>query len=138
MDAKVTWKSGMTFEGTPSSGFSVVMGTSVESGGANDGIRPMEMILVGMGGCTAMDVVPILLKKRQEVHGLEIRLHGDRASEHPHVFTDITMEYIVTGHNVDPVAVARAIELSETKYCSVSAMLQKSVKVTTKYTVIEG
>jgi putative redox protein len=101
-------------------------------------MRPMEMVLVGMGGCTAMDVVPILQKKRQEVHGLEIRLHGERANEHPHVFTEITLEYIVTGHNVDPVAVARAIELSETKYCSVSAMLQKTANITTKYTVIEG
>jgi len=85
-----------------------------------------------------MDVIPILAKKRQEVTAFEIRVHGDRAQEHPHVYTDITLEYVVTGHHIDPAAVARAIELSETKYCSVSAMLQKAAKVTTKYTIIEA
>jgi len=138
MDAHVVWKSGMSFEGTPSSGFPVWMDTSEEYGGTNNGIRPMEMVLVGLGGCTAMDVVPILKKKRQDVTGFEIRVHGERAEEHPHVFTEITLEYVVTGHNIDPAAVERAIELSETKYCSVSAMLQKSVKIITKYTILEG
>jgi len=138
MDAKVVWKGNQSFEGTPGSGFPVWMDTSEEYGGLNNGIRPMEMILVGMGGCTAMDVVPILKKKKQDVKAFEIRLHGDRATEHPHVFTEITLEYVVTGHNIDPEAVRRAIELSETKYCSVSAMIQKSAKVTTRFTILEG
>lgn len=138
MDATVTWKDGLTFDGVANSGFHINMDTSVDSGGSNSAVRPMELVLIAMGGCTAMDVVPILQKKRQEVHAFEIRLHGNRAAEHPHVYTDITLEYVVTGHNVDPAAVERAIELSETKYCSVSAMLQKSTKVTTKYTIIEG
>lgn len=138
MDAKVTWKSGMTFEGIANSGFPVGMDTSVESGGSNSAARPMELVLIALGGCTAMDVVPILHKKKQEVHAFEIRIHGDRAPEHPHVYTDITLEYIVTGHNIDPAAVERAIELSETKYCSVNAMLEKSARVNTKYTIIEG
>jgi putative redox protein len=138
MDAKVTWKNGMVFDGVANSGFPVTMDTSVQSGGSGSGVSPMELVLIALGGCTSMDVVPILQKKRQEVHAFEIRVHGDRAQEHPHVYTDITLEYVVTGHNVDPAAVERAIELSETKYCSVSAMLQKSVRVTTKYTIIEG
>lgn len=138
MDAKVTWKNGLTFEGVANSGFPVTMDTSVDNGGSNSAVRPMELVLIALGGCTAMDVVPILQKKRQEVHAFEIRIHGDQAQEHPHVYTDITLEYVVTGHNVDPVAVERAIELSESKYCSVSGMLQKSVRVTTKYTIIEG
>ncbi len=138
MDAKVIWKGNMSFEGTPSSGFPIWMDTSTENGGLNNGIRPMEMVLVGLGGCTAMDVVSILKKKRQEVTAFEIRVHADRSQEHPKVFTDITLEYVVTGHNIEPVAVERAIELSETKYCSVSAMLGKSAKINTKYTIVEA
>lgn len=138
MDANVVWKNGMTFDGVAESGFHVNMDTSIESGGSNSGLRPMELLLIALGGCTSMDVVPIMKKKRQEVHGFEIKLHGDRAEEHPHVYTDITVEYIVTGHNIDPAAVARSIELSETKYCSVMAMLKKSANITTKYTIIEG
>ena len=138
MDATVTWKSGMNFDGVAESGFHVNMDTSVDNGGSDQGVRPMELVLIALGGCTSMDVISILAKKRQEVTAFEIRLHGDRAQEHPHVYTDITLEYVVTGHHVDPAAVARAIELSETKYCSVSAMLQKAAKVTTKYTIIEA
>jgi putative redox protein len=138
MDAKVTWAGGMTFDGVADSGFQVKMDTSVESGGSNSGVRPMELVLIALGGCTSMDVVPILKKKRQEVNAFEIRIHGDRAEEHPHVYTHITLEYVVTGHNIDQAAVERAIELSETKYCSVMAMLRKSTELTTRYTIIEG
>ncbi len=138
MDAKVTWKNGMSFTGVANSGFIVPMGTSVEHGGANDGSSPMELVLIALGGCTAFDVISILKKKQQDVTAFEIRVHGDRASEHPMVYTDITLEYVVTGHNVDPVAVDRAIELSEGKYCSVSAMLGKAANVTVKSTVLEA
>ena len=138
MDATVTWKDGMVFDGVANSGYHVTMDTNKEVGGSDSAVRPMELILIALGGCTAMDVVPILAKKRQEVTAFEIRIHGDRAQEHPHVYTEITLEYVVTGHNIDPAAVARAIELSETKYCSVSAMLQKAAKVNTKYTIIEA
>jgi putative redox protein len=98
----------------------------------------MEMILIALGGCTAFDVVSILQKKRQDVTDFEILVHGDRTEEHPKVYTDITLEYVVTGHGLDPEAVDRAVELSETKYCSVSAMLRKAANITIKTTVKEA
>ncbi len=138
MDAKVTWKSGLSFTGTSGSGFDLPLGTSVEHGGAGDGASPMELILVGLGGCTAMDVISILQKKKQDVTNFEVLVHGDRAEEHPKVYTAITLEYVVTGHAIDPEAVQRAVELSETKYCSVNAMLKKSADITTKITIKEA
>lgn len=138
MDAKVTWKSGLSFTGVAGSGFEIPLGTSVDHGGAGDGTSPMEMLLVALGGCTGMDVVSILEKKRQSVTNLEILVHGDRAEEHPKVYTAITVEYVVTGHNVDPEAMRRAIELSETKYCSVMATLRNTAQVTTKFTIKEA
>ena len=92
---------------------------------------------MGLGGCTAMDVISILEKKRQKVTGFELQLHADRASEHPKVFTDITIEYIVKGKGIDPDAVARAIKLSETKYCPGMAMLRKAANITTTYRIVE-
>ena len=138
MDAKVTWKKGLSFNGVAGSGFEIPLGTSIEHGGAGDGASPMELLLIGLGGCTGMDVISILEKKRQEVTNFEIKLHGIRAEEHPKVYKEITLEYIVTGHNVDPEAVKRAVELSETKYCSASAMLNKTAEIKTKITVHEG
>jgi len=137
MDAKVTWKKGLSFTGVADSGFDIPLGTSVEHGGAGDGTSPMELILVGLGGCTGMDVISILEKKRQDVTHFEIKVHGDRSVEHPKVYKQITVEYIVTGHAIDPEAVKRAVELSETKYCSVSAMLSKSAEIKNKITIIE-
>ena len=98
----------------------------------------MEMVLVALGGCTAMDVISILQKKRQDVTGFEILLHADRAADHPKVFTDITIEFVVTGHGVEQEAAERAVELSENKYCSASAMLSKTAKIHTKVTVKEA
>lgn len=137
MDAKVTWKGNMSFEGVAESGHVVPMGTAVEHGGADDGASPMELVLLALGGCTSMDVVPILKKKQQDVTAFEIRIHGDRAADYPKVYTNITLEYVVTGHHIDPEAVRRAIELSETKYCSVSAMLSKAANITIKTTILE-
>jgi putative redox protein len=135
MDTKVIWQSGMAFNGVTSSGFNIPMDSSVDHGGTNGGSRPMELLLVGLGGCTAMDVISILQKKRQDVTNFEILLHADRATDHPMVFTDITMEYVVTGHGIDEDAVNRAVELSETKYCSANAMLRKTANIHTKVTV---
>lgn len=138
MDAKVTWKGEMSFEGIANSGHAVPMGTSVEHGGADDGSSPMELVLMALGGCTAMDVVPILKKKQQDVTDFEIRVHGDRAEDHPKIYNHIILEYVVTGHKIDPEAVKRAIELSETKYCSVSAMLSKAAQIEIKTTILEA
>ena len=135
MDAKLTWKSGMAFNAVSGSNIEVPLDASVDHGGGGAGVVPMEMILMGLGGCTAMDVISILSKKRQEVTSFEILLHGDRATEHPKVFTDITIEYVVKGKGLDAEAVARAVELSENKYCPGMAMLRKAANIHTTFRV---
>lgn len=135
MDANVTWKKGMSFEGTADSGFKVDLGTGPQFGGDDDGFRPLELMLVSLGGCTGMDVISILQKKRQEVTSFEVRVHAERAADHPKVFTSITVEYILSGINLDPGAVDRAVELSSTKYCPAQAMLAQAVPITHKVTI---
>jgi len=138
MDAKVTWQQGLTFTGTADSGFSVPLGADPGVGGADDGFRPLELMAVSLAGCTAMDVISILKKKRQEVTAFEVRVHAEQAQKHPHVFTHIEIEYLVTGRHVDPAAVERAIELSKTRYCPAQAMLAKVVKMELGYQIIEA
>jgi len=138
MDAKVTWKEKMSFTGTADTGFSLPLGAEPAVGGDNDGFRPMELMAISLAGCTAMDVISILQKKRQEVSGFEVKVHAERSDEFPKVFTHITVVYNVTGHNVDPVAVERSIELSSTKYCPAQAMLAKAVTIEHKYTITEA
>jgi putative redox protein len=136
MDAKVTWSEGLSFSGTAlGSGYTLPMGSSIEQGGKNDGFRPMELILVGLAGCTAMDVISILAKKKQAVSNFEVLVHGDRAETHPHIFNHILVEYVVTGKNIQKDAVERAVELSETKYCSASGMLSKVAVIENKITI---
>ena len=137
MDANVTWKKGMSFEGTADSGFKVDLGTDPQFGGDDDGFRPLELMLVSLGGCTGMDVISILQKKRQDVTDFEVKVHAERASEHPKVFTQIELEYVITGRSIDPEAVERAIELSENKYCPAQAMLAKASSITHHYTIVE-
>jgi len=137
MDAKVIWKGGLSFTGEGKSGFTLPLGADPAVGGANDGFRPMELIALGLAGCTAMDVISILQKKRQEVTAFEVRVYAERAGEHPKVFTNIKVEYVVEGRGVDPAAVARAIELSATRYCPAQAMLEKAVKIEHSYHITE-
>ena len=137
MDAKVIWKGKMAFDGTANSGFVLPLDTRGESG-ETTGFSPMELVLVGLAGCTGMDVIDILRKKRQEVTAFEVQVHGDRASDHPHVFNHITVEYIFTGRGLDPTAVDRSVELSVTKYCSVQAMLAKTAQIEHKITILEA
>jgi putative redox protein len=135
--ATVKWKDGMAFEAAASSGHSVTLDSSEEVGGHNQGFRPMEMLLVGLGGCTGMDVISILRKMQQQVSGYEVRVDGDRATEHPKVYTDITVEHVVTGKGLVEASVRRAVELSATKYCSASAMLAKAARVTHRYRIVD-
>jgi len=135
MDAKVVWKERMSFIGTAESGFTIPLGTSPDLGGDNDGFRPMELLAIGLAGCTAMDVISILKKKKQEVTGFEVQVHADRAEEHPHVFTKIVIEYIVSGRNVERAAVERAVQLSAEKYCPAQAMFSKVVPIELKITL---
>jgi putative redox protein len=137
MDAKVTWKDGLSFTGSAETGFNVPLGAEPEVGGADDGFRPMELMGVSLAGCTAMDVISILKKKQQAVTGFEVKVHADRATEHPKVFTHVVITYQVTGNNVDEVAVIRAIDLSAKKYCPAQAMLSKVVPMELKYEIYD-
>lgn len=132
MDAKVIWKGRMSFTGSAESGFTIPLGTSPDVGGDNDGLRPMELLAIGLAGCTAMDVISILQKKKQEVTGFEVQVHADRAEEQPHVFTKIIIEYLVSGRKVERAAVERAVQLSAEKYCPAQAMFSKVVPIELK------
>jgi putative redox protein len=121
---------GVTFMGKADSNHWVVMDGPEEFGGSNAGSRPKELLLLALGGCTGSDLATILQKKRVPLRGLEIRLEANTAEEHPQVFTDIHIEYVVYGDGIHAADVERAIELSTTKYCSVSAMLRPTVKLT--------
>jgi putative redox protein len=138
MEASVTWNKKLSFSGTAGSGFTVPLDSSNESGGEDQGFRPTELLLVGLAGCTAMDVISILEKKRQEVTAFEVKVNAERAQEHPKVFTHILVEYIVSGKSLDPAAVERAVELSETKYCPANAMLKQAVTIDHKITIRNG
>ena len=135
MDVKVIWGDRLTFSGTADSGFTLPLGTTPSVGGDDDGFRPMELIALGLAGCTAMDVISILRKKRQDVTAFEVRVHANQAEDHPRVFSNMHIEYVVTGREVDRAAVERAIELSETKYCPAQAMFRKVVSITSAYSI---
>ena len=138
MDARATWKQGMAFEGwAGGSGYTLPMDSTKDVGGDEAGFRPVELLLVGLAGCTAMDVISILKKKKQDVTGFDVRAHADRTPDHPKVFTHIVIEYIVSGHGIDPAAVERAVELSATKYCPAHAMLGQILPIETVITIIE-
>lgn len=135
MDAKVTWHQGLSFTGTATTGFQVPLGADPAVGGANDGFRPMELMALSLAGCTAMDVISILTKKRQQVTGFEVRVQADQAPEHPHIFTHIVITYLITGRSVEEDAVRRAIELSATRYCAAQATLAKVAQMELKYKI---
>jgi putative redox protein len=138
MQASVVWSNGMSFTGTADSGHTVAIGTDSGVGGDDDGLRPMELMAISLAGCTAMDVISILRKKRVEVTGFEVKVDGDRAADHPKVFTAFNIHYIVRGHNVEPAAVERAMELSRTKYCPAQAMLGQITPITLSYEIISA
>tara|TARA_B100000676_G_scaffold292589_1_gene328371 strand:- start:1132 stop:1563 length:432 start_codon:yes stop_codon:yes gene_type:complete len=123
MKARVKWVEKRTFLGESGSGHSLVMDGAPDAGGRDLGIRPMETLLLGMGGCTAFDVIHILEKARETVIDCELEIEADRAEEDPKVFTQINIRYIVTGKNLSRDKVQRAVDLSAEKYCSASIML---------------
>jgi putative redox protein len=138
MEAKVNWRGKLTFTGSAESGFTIPLGADPSVGGDNDGFRPMELIAIGLAGCTAMDVISILNKKSADVTGFEVQVHAERAQEHPKVFTHATLEYLVSGHHIDEAAVTRAIELSVVRYCPAQAMLSKAMPIELKYQIFEA
>lgn len=135
MEAKVIWKNQLSFTTTGSNGITIPLTADSEAGGDNVGIEPMELVAIGLAGCTALDVISILMKKRQDVTAFEVQVYAQRAADFPKVFTKIIIEYIVTGHHVEPAAVERSIELSATKYCPVQAMLRDSCTIEHKYSI---
>ncbi len=134
MDAKVSWQKDLNFVGVADSGYQVKVASH---SGPEDGVSPMEMVAIALAGCTAMDVISILQKKQQKVASFEVKVHTNRAADHPKVFTDAILEYVVVGHAVDESAVLRAVELSVTKYCSVHAMVSKAFPIETRYSIYE-
>lgn len=138
MKARIKWLDSVSFRGETESGHSILIDGAPDIGGKNQGPRPMELILLGLGGCSSIDVILILQKSRQEVTDCVIEIDGIRASEDPKVFTDIHLHFIVTGKNLKPQQVERAINLSAEKYCSASIMLKSTVNITHDYEIIEG
>ena len=137
MNLSVNWVDGMLMVGKSHSGHSITMDGPTEIGGENLGVRPMEMLLFGVAGCTMIDVVTTLKKMRQDLSHCETKISAERANEHPKVFTDIHIHFIVKGKNLDSKKVDKAITLSAKKYCSASIMLGKTAKITHDFEVIE-
>ena len=136
MNISVNWVDGMLMVGKSHSGHSITMDGPPEIGGDNLGVRPMEMLLLGVAGCTMIDVVTTLKKMRQELTHCETKLSAERADEHPKVFTDIHIQFIVKGQDLDPKKVEKAITLSAEKYCSASIMLGKTASITHDFEIV--
>ena len=132
-EATVRWAGRMTFVGKAGTNHLVPMDTSPEFDGDDSATKPLELLLIALGGCTGMDVVPLLKKMRQDVTAVELNITAERSEDHPKVYTRIDLEYVVAGRNLEEDKVKRAVELSQEKYCSVSAILKKSCPVS--YTV---
>lgn len=137
MQASVVWQGGMEFLASADSGHSITLDAAPDVGGQDHGSRPMELMAMSLAGCTAMDVISILSKKRQQVTGFEVQALARRAGEHPKVFTEIELRYIIRGHNIDPAAVQRAVSLSEEKYCPAQAMLRLVAPITLTIEIVE-
>jgi len=136
--ATIRLAEGISFVATSGSGHDVVVDASPEVGGKNLGARPMELVLMGTGACSAIDVMLMLRKSRQAVEGCVVELDADRAPEDPKVFTRIHFQFVITGSNIAPAHVERAIKLSKEKYCSATAMMAKTAQITTGFEIRES
>ena len=137
MKARAKWVEGMAFMGEAGSGHAVIMDGAPEYGGRNIGTRPMEMLLIGLAGCTGFDVVQILKKGREAVTGCEVEVEAERASEDPKVFTKIHIAYRVSGRGLSQAKAERAVTLSKEKYCSASIMLGATAEMSTSLVVVD-
>lgn len=137
MQARIRWKDGATFLAESGSGHTVLMDGNPEAGGQNCGPRPMEMLLMGTGGCAAFDVVMILKKSRQDISDCVVEIEAERAPREPKVFTRIHFHFVVTGRKLNAGQVERAINLSAEKYCSASIMLAKTAELTHDFEIVE-
>ena len=137
MNISVNWVDGLLMVGKSDSGHTITMDGPPESGGENLGVRPMEMLLLGVAGCTMIDVVTTLKKMRQDLSHCETNINAERATDHPKVFTDIHIQFVVKGKDLDPKKVDKAITLSAEKYCSASIMLGETATITHDFEVVE-
>ena len=137
MNISVNWVDGLIMVGKSDSGHTITMDGPPESGGENLGVRPMEMLLLGVAGCTMIDVVTTLKKMRQDLSHLETKINAERATDHPKVFTDIHIQFILKGQNLDEKKVDKAITLSAEKYCSASIMLGETATISHDFEVVE-
>lgn len=137
VNAFVKQLQGITFVGKTSSNFWIPMDGPEDFGGSNAGIRPKEMLLLSLAGCTGSDVAAILQKKRVKLDGFEMNVEADQTEEHPKVYSTIRLEYVFYGKNIKESDVERAIELSQTKYCGVTAMLEKAVNIEHTYKIVD-
>ncbi|MEQ8250291.1 MAG: OsmC family protein [Oceanibaculum nanhaiense] len=137
MKTRVKWIDGMAFMGESGTGHALVMDGAPENGGRNLGPRPMEMLLLGLGGCTAFDVVMILQKGRQPIEDCQVEIEAERAEDHPKIFTKVHMRYLVKGRGLSADAVHRAVELSVDKYCSATHVINKTAAMTHEVVIEE-
>jgi putative redox protein len=136
LTAKVKWVDGLQFVGESGTNHAIIMDGAAEFGGSNTGMRPMELLLVGLGGCSGMDVASILTKKKLQVTGIDINVKGQKADTYPKKFTNIEIEFIVSGKDLSEEAVKKAVDISMEKYCSVKATLEGVAKITHSYKVV--
>ena len=138
MKARIKWVENVCFMGESETGHAVILDGAPDAGGRNLGMRPMEMLLIGMGACTSFDVVTILKKSRQPVTDCVAEIEAARADEIPQVFTRIHVHFVVTGNGLNPAQVERAVKLSAEKYCSASIMLGKAAEITHDFEIVEA
>ena len=135
--AKISWVDGALLVAEGGSGHTITMDGAPDIGGRNLASRPMEVLLMGMGGCTAIDVVSMLKKQRQDIEGVEVSLVAERAEDHPKVYTSVKLVYTVRGRKLNKALVERAVSLSDEKYCSATAMVKKTAAVTREIVLVE-
>ncbi len=137
-NARIKWVDGLQFVGESGTGHAIVMDGDTDVGGSNTGMRPMEMLLVGLGGCSGMDVASVLQKKKQIITDIEINVAGEKADSYPKKYTGIQIEFIITGKDLSEDAVKKAVDLSMQKYCSVKATLEGTATISYSYKVVEA
>jgi putative redox protein len=137
-NATIRWAGRMTFIGKAGTNHLVPMDTTAEFDGDSAATKPLELLLVALGGCTGMDIIPLFKKMRQNVTTVEINVTAERAEEHPRVYTKIDIEYVITGNGLEEDKVKRAVDLSQEKYCSVSAMLNKACPISYSYRIVKA
>ena len=135
--ATITLKQNVSFEGQAGSGFKVITDGPPEAGGEGAGLRPMELMLLGLGGCMAFDVLMILRRMRHNVTGYQVNIQAERAPNPPRVYTEVRMEHLIQGDGLTDSAVRRAIDLAESTYCSASAMFAKTARIFNTYCIVE-